>query len=91
MPRTQEERLAEKTIERQFLYELETDFELAPGTSRAVLETAQQVLLLSSENEEVGKLRPERGALVPFQAGFFYPPISALRVAFLPDRAHRTP
>ena len=40
MPRTQEERLAEKTVERQFLYELETDFELAPATSRAVLGTA---------------------------------------------------
>lgn len=37
-------RLAEKTVERQFLYELESDFELAPATSRAVLETAQQVL-----------------------------------------------
>jgi len=45
MVRTQEERLAEKTVERQFLYELETDFELAPATSRAVLEAAQQVLL----------------------------------------------
>jgi hypothetical protein len=37
-------RLAEKTVERQFLYELQADFELAPATSRAVLETAQQVL-----------------------------------------------
>lgn len=37
-------RLAEKTAERQFLYELETDFELAPATARSVLETAQQVL-----------------------------------------------
>jgi hypothetical protein len=38
-------RLAAKTIERQFLCELEQDFELAPATSRAVLATAQQVLL----------------------------------------------
>lgn len=38
-------RLAEKTIEHQFLYELEKDFELAPATSRAVLATAQQVLV----------------------------------------------
>jgi hypothetical protein len=51
---TRESRLAEKTSERQFLYELETDFELAPATSRAVLETAQQVLLSSGGN---GSLR----------------------------------
>ena len=47
MARTQAERLGEKTIERQFLYELEKDFELAPATSRAVLEAAKQVLLSS--------------------------------------------
>ncbi len=47
MARTQTERLGEKTIERQFLYELERDFELAPATSRAVLEAAKQVLLSS--------------------------------------------
>jgi hypothetical protein len=47
MARRGEERLAEKTAERQFLYEMETDFELAPAASRAVLETAQQVLLSS--------------------------------------------
>src|SRR5688572_6621106 len=45
MARTTIERLAEKTAERQFLYELERDFELAPAASRAVLVTAQQVLL----------------------------------------------
>lgn len=45
MMEAQEHRLAEKTAERQFLYELEVDFELAPATSRAVLEAAQQVLL----------------------------------------------
>jgi len=48
MARTQTERLSEKTIERQFLYELERDFELAPATSRAVLEAAKQVLLSSA-------------------------------------------
>lgn len=47
MVRREVERLAEKTAERQFLYEMETDFELAPAASRAVLETAQQVLLPS--------------------------------------------
>jgi hypothetical protein len=59
MARKQTERLFEKTIERQFLHELETDFELAPATSRAVLETAQQVLLLSSRNGDVreGQMR----------------------------------
>ena len=48
MARTEEERLREKTVERQFLYELERDFELAPATSRAVLEAAKQVLLPSA-------------------------------------------
>lgn len=52
------ERLAQKTVERQFLYEMENDFELAPATSRAVLETAQ-VLLSSSDGTEVraGQMR----------------------------------
>jgi hypothetical protein len=50
MVRTQKERLREKTVERQFLYELERDFELAPATSRAVLEAAKQVLLPSRGN-----------------------------------------
>jgi hypothetical protein len=54
MPRTQEEREAEKTVERQFLFEPEADFELAPATSRAVLATAQQVLMLSAQK---GKIR----------------------------------
>ena len=36
MAHTPMERLGEKTVERQFLYELERDFELAPATSRAV-------------------------------------------------------
>lgn len=44
MDRTQQERPAEKTVERQFLYELESDFEVAPAESRAVLEAAQRVL-----------------------------------------------
>jgi hypothetical protein len=54
MAQTRETRLAEKTVERQFLGELERDFELAPATSRAVLATAQQVLLSSWGN---GQLR----------------------------------
>lgn len=41
MARKQTGRLAEKTVERQFLHEVETDSELAPTTSRAVLETVQ--------------------------------------------------
>ncbi len=49
MVRRAEERLAEKTAEKQFLYELETDYELAPAASRSLLETAQQVLLCSAE------------------------------------------
>lgn len=47
MARSTTERLAEKTVERQFLYEMEMDFELAPAASHAVLATAQQVLLIS--------------------------------------------
>jgi len=59
MARKQRARLAEKTVERQFVHELETDFELAPATSRAVLATAQQVLLTSSEDGKVreGQMR----------------------------------
>lgn len=59
MVRSDVERLAEKTSERQFLYEMETDFELAPAASRAVLETAQQVLLPSLSLGEVreGQMR----------------------------------
>ncbi len=52
---TQKERLREKTVERQFLYEMEKDFELAPATSRAVLEAAKQVLLPSVSNGAVGE------------------------------------
>ena len=47
MARSRTDRLAETTVERQFRYEMETDFELAPAASRAVLATAQQVLLVS--------------------------------------------
>jgi hypothetical protein len=59
MRRSREDRLAEKTAERQFLHEMETDFELAPAASRAVLETAQQVLLYCSGPELVreGQMR----------------------------------
>jgi len=48
MARSEHERLAEKTVERQFLHELENDFELAPATSRALPSAAQQVLLPST-------------------------------------------
>jgi hypothetical protein len=46
-------------VERQFLYELERDFELAPATSRAVLAAAQQVLFPLSGNGQLreGQLR----------------------------------
>lgn len=53
MVRSQTERLAEKTVERQFLHELEMDFELAPATSRALLSAAQQVLLSCARNGDV--------------------------------------
>ena len=51
MARKSTERLAEKTAERQFLYEMERDYELAPATSRALLGTVQQVLLPSAGGE----------------------------------------
>src|SRR5262245_30350345 len=57
MARSTTERLAEKTSERQFLYVLETDFELAPAASRAVLATAQQVLLASGAEPRQGQMR----------------------------------
>ena len=57
MTRSTTERLAEKTVERQFLYEMETDFELAPAASRAVLATAQQVLLVSGGEPRQGQMR----------------------------------
>jgi len=57
MTRSATDRLAEKTIARQFLYELETDFELAPVASRAVLATAQQVLLASAGEPRPGQMR----------------------------------
>ena len=59
MAHTPTERLSEKTSERQFLYELERDFELAPAMSRAVLAAAQQVLFPSRVNGEIreGQMR----------------------------------
>lgn len=59
MPRRGAQRLAEKTVERQFLYELEHDFELAPATSRAVLAAAQQVFLPFAQDGQVleGQMR----------------------------------
>ena len=53
MARSETDRLAEKTVEQQFLHELEVDFELAPAASRALLSTAQQVLLSCACNEEI--------------------------------------
>jgi hypothetical protein len=57
MARSTTERLREKTVERQFLYELEKDFELAPAASRAVLATAQQVLFASGGEPRQGQMR----------------------------------
>jgi hypothetical protein len=57
MARSTTDRLAEKTVERQFLYEMEMDFELAPAASRAVLATAQQVLLVSGGEPRHGQMR----------------------------------
>ncbi len=53
MARTQGDRLKEKTVERQFLYEMERDFELAPATSQALLSAAQHVLFSCASNGDV--------------------------------------
>ena len=57
MARELEERLREKTAARQFLYELENDFELAPAVSRGLLATAQQVLLSLEGEVYEGQMR----------------------------------
>jgi hypothetical protein len=59
MVRSSTQRLSEKTAEKQLLHELESDFELAPAMSRAVLETVQQVLLPRSADGEIreGQMR----------------------------------
>jgi hypothetical protein len=56
MQRCTTERLSEKTAEKQLLRELELDFELAPATSRAVLETVQEVLLPRAGASAAGEL-----------------------------------
>ena len=55
MVRGEVERLADKTAERQFVYGMKTDFELAPAASRAIQETARQVLLPLPASGEVRK------------------------------------
>ena len=57
MARRTAERLAKKTAERRFLYDLGTDSELAPAASRAVLAAAQQVLLASAGEPRPGQMR----------------------------------
>lgn len=47
MARSTTERLSERPSNGSLLYVMETDFELVPAASRAVLATAQQVLLVS--------------------------------------------
>ena len=57
MVRSSTQRLSEKTAEKQLLHELESDFELAPAMSRAVLETVQQVLLPCDDEIREGQMR----------------------------------
>ena len=65
MARSTTERLAEKTVERQFLYEMETDLELAPAASRAMLASPagfEAESPLSPSSETVGHGRKDAGS-----------------------------
>lgn len=59
MPKTEKDRLEAKTVEELFLDELEDGFELAPRTSRAILETAKTILLqrISGNSLKPGQIR----------------------------------
>jgi DNA-binding CsgD family transcriptional regulator len=59
MVRTAIDRLAVKTLEHRFRYELETGFELAPRVARGILELAKEVFGLDAvSGDQPGRLRP---------------------------------
>ena len=59
MVRSQTDRLSEKTVERQFLYELEADFELTPATpcGSSKLSYPWNLVVLGSQVRLIGSRR----------------------------------
>jgi DNA-binding Lrp family transcriptional regulator len=59
MSRTTSDRLAVKTLDQRFRYELETGFEIAPRVAQGILETAKAVFNLDAvSGEPPDRLRP---------------------------------
>jgi DNA-binding Lrp family transcriptional regulator len=59
MARTMIDRLAVKTLDQRFRYELETGFEIAPRVARGILEAAKEVFGLDAvSGDRPGRLRP---------------------------------
>jgi len=59
MSRTAIDRLAVKTLDQRFRYELETGFEMAPRVAQGILEAAKDVFSLDAvSGEQNGRLRP---------------------------------
>lgn len=59
MSHTTIDRLAVKTLDQRFRYELETGFEMAPRVAQGVLEVAKDVFNLDAvARDPAGRLRP---------------------------------
>jgi len=59
MSRTAIDRLAVKTLDQRFRYELETGFEMAPRVAQGILEAAKDVFSLDAvSGDHFGRLRP---------------------------------
>ena len=70
MPRTALDRLAVKTLDQRFRYELETGFEMAPRVSQGILEVAKEVFSLDAVSADgPGRLRPGQTRQVIAAAG----------------------
>jgi DNA-binding transcriptional regulator YhcF (GntR family) len=57
MSQTYHDRLAIKTPEQRFLFELQTDFELSPVEAREILETARRTLAARLDGDPAGALK----------------------------------
>ena len=67
MSRTAIDRLAVKTLDQRFRYELETGFEMAPRVAQGILEAAKDVFSLDAvSGEQNGRLCCQRSKSVPF-------------------------
>ena len=59
MSRTAIDRLAVKTLDQRFRYELETGFEMAPRVAQGVLDAAKNIFHLNAvSSNQNGRLRP---------------------------------